>query len=219
MPEISFYELILIAIVGLLVIGPERLPETLRTLGLWFGRMRRSFNAVKTEIEKEIGMDEVKRQLHNEAIMEEMKRIEAEVKNTADVAKRNLNEGIQATSAAAGTPDAAQVASGNQASMATQTELPGIDPGVDGDISDLIAAQDGGVPTNTADIDTTVNDDRDHSDAGAQKTAPAVEAADAAETDDRDHTDAGAEDASLDPTASGAQSGSKPPASHRVTSG
>jgi sec-independent protein translocase protein TatB len=85
--EIGFPELVLIAIVGLLVIGPERLPEALRTLGLWLGRMRRSFTAVKAEIEKEIGMDEVKRQLHNEAIMEEMKRIEAEVKNTADSAR------------------------------------------------------------------------------------------------------------------------------------
>lgn len=84
--EIGFPELMLIAVVGLLVIGPDRLPEALRTLGLWFGRMRRSFVAVKAEIEKEIGMDEVRRQLHNEAVMEEMKRIEAEVADTAQQA-------------------------------------------------------------------------------------------------------------------------------------
>ena len=82
--DIGGFELLLIAVVGLLVIGPERLPETLRTLGLWLGRLRRSFTAVKTEIEKEIGMDEVKRQLHNEAVMEEMQRIEREVKGTVD---------------------------------------------------------------------------------------------------------------------------------------
>jgi len=86
--EIGFPELVLIAVVGLLVIGPERLPEALRTLGLWLGRMRRSFVAVKAEIEKEIGMDEVRRQLHNEAVMEEMKRIEAEVNDTAQLAAR-----------------------------------------------------------------------------------------------------------------------------------
>ena len=89
--DVGFPELILVAVVGLLVIGPERLPEALRTLGLWFGRMRRSFISVKTEIEKEIGMDEVRRQLHNEAVMDEMKRIVQQVKNTAqevkDVAK------------------------------------------------------------------------------------------------------------------------------------
>ncbi len=78
--DIGFPELVLIAVVALLVIGPERLPEALRTMGLWLGRMRRSFTAVKTEIEKEIGMDDVRRQLHNEAVMEEMKRIESEVR-------------------------------------------------------------------------------------------------------------------------------------------
>lgn len=94
--EIGFPELMLIAVVGLLVIGPERLPEALRTLGLWFGRMRRSFTAVKAEIEKEIGMDEVRRQLHNEAVMDEMKRIESEVRGTVVDAQASLNEGIQA---------------------------------------------------------------------------------------------------------------------------
>ena len=93
--DIGGFELLLIAVVGLLVIGPERLPETLRTLGLWLGRLRRSFTAVKTEIEKEIGMDEVKRQLHNEAVMEEMQRIEREVKGTADEARIDPNPPAQ----------------------------------------------------------------------------------------------------------------------------
>ena len=78
--DIGFPELLLVAVIGLLVLGPERLPEALRTLGLWLGRMRRSFTTVKAEIEKEIGMDEIRRQLHNEAVMEEMKRIEDEVR-------------------------------------------------------------------------------------------------------------------------------------------
>ncbi len=81
--DIGFPELMLSVVVGLLVIGPERLPEAMRTLGLWLGRMRRSFQSVKAEIEKEIGMDEVRKQLHNEAVMEEMKRIEREVKATS----------------------------------------------------------------------------------------------------------------------------------------
>lgn len=85
--DIGFPELLLVAIVGLLVIGPNRLPEALRTLGLWLGRMRRSFNTVKAEIEKEVGMDEVRRQLHNEAVLDEMKRIEREVKDTGKAAR------------------------------------------------------------------------------------------------------------------------------------
>ena len=77
--DIGFPELLLVSVVLLLVLGPERLPEALRNLGLWLGRARRSFSRVKTEIEREIGMDEVRRQLHNEAIMEQMKRIEQDV--------------------------------------------------------------------------------------------------------------------------------------------
>ncbi len=77
--DIGFSELLLLSVIVLLVIGPKRLPETLRTLGLWIGRMRRSFTRVKSEIEREIGMDDVRRQLHNEAVMEQMKEIERDV--------------------------------------------------------------------------------------------------------------------------------------------
>ena len=93
---LSWGELFLIALIGLLVIGPDRLPETLRTIGLWLGRMRRSFTSVKNEIEKEIGMDEVRRQLHNEAIMAEMKRIEDDVKGAADDAANTIHKASQA---------------------------------------------------------------------------------------------------------------------------
>ena len=75
-------ELMLIVLVTLLVIGPERLPEVLRTLGLWFGRLSRSFTAIKAEVEQEIGMDDVRRQLHNESVMAEMQKIENEVKHS-----------------------------------------------------------------------------------------------------------------------------------------
>ncbi len=85
--DIGFPELFLVALVMLVVLGPERLPETLRTAGLWLGRLRRSFASVKAEIEKEVGMDDIKRQLHNEAIMDEMKRLEAQVKGEADAAR------------------------------------------------------------------------------------------------------------------------------------
>ncbi len=77
--DIGFPELLLVSVITLLVLGPERLPEALRSLGLWLGRARRSFTRVKTEIEREIGMDEVRRQLHNEAIMEQMKEIQQDV--------------------------------------------------------------------------------------------------------------------------------------------
>ena len=66
---ISFSELLLVGLVALLVLGPERLPGAARTAGLWVGRLKRSFNAIKTEVEREIGADEIRRQLHNEHIL------------------------------------------------------------------------------------------------------------------------------------------------------
>ena len=80
----SSMELMLVVLVTLLVIGPERLPETMRTLGLWIGRLSRSFTAMKVEIEQEIGMDDVRQQLHNESVMAQMKQIEDEVKNSIE---------------------------------------------------------------------------------------------------------------------------------------
>ncbi|MCI0994338.1 Sec-independent protein translocase subunit TatB [Pseudomonas corrugata] len=66
---ISFTELLLVGLVALLVLGPERLPGAARTAGLWIGRLKRSFNAIKQEVEREIGADEIRRQLHNEHIL------------------------------------------------------------------------------------------------------------------------------------------------------
>ena len=75
---ISFSELLLVGLVALLVLGPERLPGAARTAGLWVGRLKRSFNAIKMEVEREIGADDIRRQLHNEHILQmeqEAKRI------------------------------------------------------------------------------------------------------------------------------------------------
>ncbi len=77
--DIGFAELLLLAIVALVVIGPERLPETARTLGLWMGRLRRMFSNAKTELERELGVDEVRRQLHNEQVMSELRAFEKDI--------------------------------------------------------------------------------------------------------------------------------------------
>lgn len=77
--DIAFPELVLVCAIALVVLGPERLPTAIRTLGLWFGRLRRSYYSVKTEIENEVGMDDIRRQLHDEQIKEEISRLEQDV--------------------------------------------------------------------------------------------------------------------------------------------
>ena len=59
--DISFAELLVIAVVALIVIGPERLPRVARTLGFLVGRARRYVETVKSEIRNEIELDELRR--------------------------------------------------------------------------------------------------------------------------------------------------------------
>src|SRR3989344_2781447 len=68
--DIGFTELLLVGLVALMVLGPERLPGAVRTSGLWVVRLKRSFSNIKAEVEREIGADEIRRQLHNERILD-----------------------------------------------------------------------------------------------------------------------------------------------------
>lgn len=77
--DIGFFELILVAIVGLVVIGPERLPDTVRTVSLWVGRIKRSLRETRAELEKQIGADEIRRQLHNEELMRSLNSTREEI--------------------------------------------------------------------------------------------------------------------------------------------
>ena len=61
--DIGFSELFVIAIVALLVLGPERLPKAARFVGLWLRRGRAQWYSVKSELENELADDELKRSL------------------------------------------------------------------------------------------------------------------------------------------------------------
>ena len=91
MPNIGPIELILICIVALVVIGPERLPMAVKTAGLWIGRFRRSFYKVKSEIERELNADEIRRQLHNESVMEDIEAAKSEVEDFAKDTEESMS--------------------------------------------------------------------------------------------------------------------------------
>src|SRR6516162_8461273 len=63
--DVGFSEIVLIAVVALIVIGPEKLPKVARTLGHMFGRLQRYVNEVKADINREIELDEL-RKLQNQ---------------------------------------------------------------------------------------------------------------------------------------------------------
>lgn len=95
MLEVSWIELLVILALALVVLGPSRLPEVARSLGLWVGRLRRMYNSFKLEIDREVGMDDIRRQLHNEQIMAEMKAVERETNTILSDTKSTLDDTIQ----------------------------------------------------------------------------------------------------------------------------
>lgn len=90
--DIGFQEIVLIGVVALVVLGPEKMPEAVRTVALLVGRLKRTFSALKTEIEKEVGADEIRRQLRNEEIMERFKTAQNQIQSTIDTVKDSAEE-------------------------------------------------------------------------------------------------------------------------------
>ena len=80
--DIGFSEILVIAVIALIVMGPERLPQALRTFALWFGRMRQQYRTVRSELENEIGINDVRRQLHNETILKDLRDTKTDIENT-----------------------------------------------------------------------------------------------------------------------------------------
>jgi sec-independent protein translocase protein TatB len=103
--DVGFWELTIIALVALIVIGPERLPKVARTAGLWLGRGRRFIASVKADIDQEIKAEELKALLDKQARManpvhdiveetrEDLNQIKQETASQMEAARRSLDSG------------------------------------------------------------------------------------------------------------------------------
>ena len=81
--DFSFSELVIIMVVALIVIGPERLPKVARTMGLLWGRAQRYVNGVRADIERDMQM-------------EELKQLKLKVEQEATAAAQTANQTVQA---------------------------------------------------------------------------------------------------------------------------
>ena len=86
--DIGFFELILIAIVALLVIGPERLPHVAKSAGLWIGKMRGFVSSVKADIDQELKAEELKKIMKQHADSAGVHEIIEETKSVAEDVKK-----------------------------------------------------------------------------------------------------------------------------------
>lgn len=73
--DIGFLELMVVAVIGLLVIGPEKLPEAIKTCALWIGRIKRTLRDARSEFEQQIGADEIRREIHNEQVLKSLRKL------------------------------------------------------------------------------------------------------------------------------------------------
>ena len=87
--DIGFSEIVVIAVVALIVIGPERLPKAARTLGHLFGRLQRYVNDVKADINREMELDELRK------LQREVQTAASELKTSVESAAHGVESGVR----------------------------------------------------------------------------------------------------------------------------
>ena len=85
MPDIGFSELLFVAVIAVIVLGPDKLPEAMKAFGKFVGRLKRMWNDATADIRREIELEEMKAEM--EKYKEELKKLQKKVDN-------DLNEGL-----------------------------------------------------------------------------------------------------------------------------
>jgi sec-independent protein translocase protein TatB len=90
--DVGFSELVVIGLVALIVIGPERLPRVARTVGHLLGRLQRYVNTVKSDINREMQLDELKKL--QQQVAEQARSVEQSVNEQMHSVESSLNDSI-----------------------------------------------------------------------------------------------------------------------------
>lgn len=87
--DVGFWEIAVIAVVALVILGPERLPRAARTAGLWISKARRTVRTMKAEIERELDMEEMKKVVGTDTVetLQEFKQEIKEVTSSEEIKK------------------------------------------------------------------------------------------------------------------------------------
>lgn len=118
---ISSGELFFIAIIALIVLGPERLPKVARLAGMWVRRARNQWHSVKDELERELAAEELKRSLHD--AQSALRDTEQKIRDGGSEAQREFEQMRASVVSKAGAD--APVANGDPASTTTTTREEG----------------------------------------------------------------------------------------------
>ncbi|MCU1055588.1 MULTISPECIES: Sec-independent protein translocase protein TatB [Stenotrophomonas] len=91
--DIGFSELLVIAVVALVVLGPERLPKAARFAGLWVRRARNQWDSVKQELERELQAEDIKRQMQE--VRQGMQDTENQLRASGEAIRREAQQAQQ----------------------------------------------------------------------------------------------------------------------------
>lgn len=113
--DISFAELLVIGVIALVVIGPERLPKVARTVGHLLGRAQRYVNDVKGDIQREVELDELRK------MKEEMEKAARDVQKSMHETQASIEQNIESPLASL-SDQRAEVSSANPTSSTPQKQ-------------------------------------------------------------------------------------------------
>lgn len=122
--DISFTELLLIGVVALIVIGPERLPKVARTAGHLLGRAQRYVSEVKSDIQREINLDEVNKL--KDQMEDAARSVRSSVEDTGKSISQPLTEARDTLQQAS--DSARKVFSDNTDTTSAQADAPATEP-------------------------------------------------------------------------------------------
>lgn len=93
--DVGFWEVLLILVMALVIIGPERLPGAARKAGFFVGKARRYIEGVRSEVESELDVNEFKRMLHNQEV--QINELQQQLKAGVDEVKTDMPDPVSAT--------------------------------------------------------------------------------------------------------------------------
>ena len=114
--DIGFLEILIIAVVALVVIGPERMPSAIRTVAIWFGRIKRAVQDTRDEVEKQLGAEEIRQELHNLRVLNDLEQKKRLLEN------KILNEDLTSPEASINPPTEGPTESAMEAATETKAE-------------------------------------------------------------------------------------------------
>ena len=90
MPDIGFSELLFVAVIAIIVLGPEKLPEAMKAFGKFIGRLKRMWNDATADIRREIELEEMKAEM--EKYKEELQKLQKKIDNDVNEGLTSLND-------------------------------------------------------------------------------------------------------------------------------